>query len=147
MNQSYQPVKCNRLHDLWHGFQFTGGSIYQDWYPHMESNFCPLWFEPHALRLTFGVQFFSIHWSSWATLLNKHKIRLRNIFLIQNNDLSESNPKCGSGMEETAEIAWFLSKLGWFFGAKNSLNLSSMIWMQDAQFRSRKLLLNACICS
>jgi len=59
--------------------------------------------------------------------LNKHKIRLRNIFLIQNNDLSESNPKCGSCVEETAKYALFLSKFRQHFGAKNSLNLPSMI--------------------
>ena len=39
--------------------------------------------------------------------LNKHKIRLRNIFLIQNNDLLVSNPKCRSGVEETAKFAEF----------------------------------------
>ena len=58
--------------------------------------------------------------------LNKHKIPLRNIFLIQNNDLSESNPKCGSSVEETAEIAWFLSKLGRFFVAQKSSKSSCM---------------------
>ena len=79
--------------------------------------------------------------------LNKHKIRLRNIFLIQNNDLSESNPKCGSCVEETSEIAWFLNKLGRFFVAQKSSKSFCMFWTQDAQFHSRKLLLNACICS
>jgi len=65
--------------------------------------------------------------STHGVELKEQKIRLRNIFFIQNNDLSESNQECGSGVEETAEFALFLSKFGRFFGAKNSLNLSSMI--------------------
>ena len=44
-------------------------------------------FEPQAKRLTFRVQFFSTHSSSQDTFLNNHKIRLRNIFLIQINNL------------------------------------------------------------
>ena len=39
------------------------------------------------LRLTFRMQFFSTHSSSQDTFLNNHKIRLRNIFLIQINNL------------------------------------------------------------
>jgi len=34
-----QPVKCNRLHDQSHGFQFQGCSNYQVRCPRMESNF------------------------------------------------------------------------------------------------------------
>jgi len=52
--------------------------------------------------------------------LNKHKIRLRNIFLIEINGLYGLNQECGSGVEETAQIAWFLSKLGRFLTAKNT---------------------------
>ena len=58
--------------------------------------------------------------------LNKHKIRLRNIFLIEINGLYGSNQECGSGVEETAEIAWFLSKLGRFFVAQKSSKSSCM---------------------
>ena len=36
--------------------------------------------------------------------LNKHKIRLRNIFLIEINGLYGQNQECGRGVEETAEI-------------------------------------------
>jgi hypothetical protein len=72
------------------------------------------------LRLTFRVQFFSTHSSSQDTFLNKHKIRLRNIFLIQNNDLLESNRECGSGVEETGKFAGFLSKFRRFFAAENT---------------------------
>jgi len=52
--------------------------------------------------------------------LNKHKIRLRNIFLIEINGLYGQNQECGSGVEETAQIAWFLSKLGRFLAVKNT---------------------------
>jgi len=38
-----------------------------------------------------------------------------------------SDEECGSGVKETAKITWFLSKFRQYFGAKNSLNLSSMI--------------------
>ena len=34
-----QSVKCNRLHDQSHGFQFQGCSNYQVRFPRMESNF------------------------------------------------------------------------------------------------------------
>jgi hypothetical protein len=65
--------------------------------------------------------------SAHGVELKEQKIRLRNIFFIQNNDLLESNQECGSGVEETAKYALFLSKFRQHFGAKNSLNLPSMI--------------------
>jgi hypothetical protein len=46
--------------------------------------------------------------------LKKHKNCLRNIFLIQINDLKESNQECGSSVEETGKFSGFLSKFGWF---------------------------------
>jgi hypothetical protein len=54
------------------------------------------------------------------TFLNKQKIRLRNIFLMQINDLQESNQDCGSGVEETGKFAGFLSKFRRFLAAKNT---------------------------
>ena len=82
-----------------------------------------------------------------AIFLNKHKVRLRNIFLIQINDLQESNQECGTSVEETAKSAGFLSKFRRFLAAENTWDLFCADWPENSQFHSRKLLLNAGICS
>ena len=56
--------------------------------------------------------------------LNKHKIRLRNIFLIEINGLYGQNQECGRGVEEVwkkqQKFAWFISKFRRFLPSKNT---------------------------
>ena len=66
---------------------------------------------------------------------------------MQINDLQESNQDCGSGVEETGKFAGFLSKFRRFLAAKNTWDLFRANRAQETQFHSRKLLLNAGICS
>ena len=75
----------------------SGQNIYTPYPPSLKAR---NWFTSKWWRLTFalskfvsalGFKFprksFLLHWPSRDTFLNKHKIRLRNIFLIQINDL------------------------------------------------------------
>ena len=52
----HQPVRCNQLHDQYHGLQFLGCPTYQVRCPRMESNFCRFEFESGLCRPSFGVK-------------------------------------------------------------------------------------------